>query len=508
MSEMSQDERRAFIKSIAEPDAEARNRRADLALRRRMLDGNFEDDVKKFIIGNRFRNKDIAKEVAGFASNIFNPMKRLSSRVAVLYKHRAARTISEAKEEQQKTFAAMCRHVRIDRRMKTINRDAWAMNTVIVVPTPFTRNDKQHMRLRAFAGDTAEVIRNKEDPFGLPEVLGYVSGTSDGPFPQAIQFTTIDAEAWRTWDLNGKEIEEAVEHDLGEFPGSLIRMEDPPESPDADYWHAEPGMGLRDTCLEVGYMGAKAGWVRKGQDHMLLFLLADMEEDAEGNHIHPEAGMKINADPQQVQVLLENFDLPVTNFMAQMSMYQDEAAEVHDGVPSTFADPNSVPGASVQDERRQGQSALTDVRENQEEEFNLLEHDLIPKLHKLAMGVEHELALPEEALESFHVQFAPLQSIDSRKDRLEIAKAEAEIGASSAVGYVMSEHGIDTREEAISYIMANLEDSAKFNSFKAKHQSPNDIGAQAVANDGIHTETPAEEQGRKGGFGHTGPIPA
>jgi hypothetical protein len=486
-------------------------RREEFRLRALALSEQQEDIVKPRI-GEVFVDPAIILEVQGYARSIFNPLKRVTRRVATAYKTPPNRRIDGASKKLSKTFAKLLRRVRFDMHCKRWNELQVGMNTIIVLVVPRRQSDGTPIcDFEVVTGAEGEVWLDPDAPFAdAPAVLAYSIRPHElnvlrAPAPGEEVLATVDGRWWVFWDSDFKPVR-VVEHGLGRFPGAVLRGTLPTIRTPDGWWDPYTGRAAVQTVADVGLAAATMAWTRKTQFGHLIALLrggssgsgsigeADEHDDERDQKLgHPESVLELEGS--DIQLLVNDIDKGVQNFKGHIDYLTAELAEVMVGSSSVLNDPQ--PGQAVADLAVAAQHAA--LRERQEDQVSGLrsfEEDLHLVHAMMATRIRCPWAVPPEAIEDLEVQFAALPFLDTPDNRLEHAIKATKFGTTDQVEYLQEQHDL-TEEAAEERAVFLAQRKARLHEILAVHETPAD--ATEEPDPGALGESKAARTGRAGG---------
>ena len=396
-----------------------------------------------------------------------NLLKKMADRVAIAYDTPPQREIKGAPEDRQRAFLAAYREARAELKAPSWARNAWLCNVVHVLP----RVEFGKLTWATVLPHAADVIF---DPQGeeRPSIL-FFDVRSHGA-----RWVAVDAERW-WWISDRWELVLDEPHAMGPRPWAEFRTASPPEH---DYWDRGRGQSLVDGTLESARIHAHMTWARKHQSKAAAYIIVGSQDELPpGQMINGEDPLFIRGDNVTIGKL--DMILPVKEFTEELSAIARDIAEAI-GVPYSVTETD--PGAASP----RDQAQLVKVRDAQIKWLKVGETQLATSTAAELARVGHPGAYdPAEVAERFRISFAPLTFADHPLAKVDTAKAEMSIGATSEYGYYARSHGI-TLEEARDEVLEHLEQRAEFLDLVTKRNLPGD------GNDGA---TLPERQGQVGG---------
>lgn len=468
-----------------------------------------QESLVKQRIQEVFHQTDVIAEMTRFSRSIYNPLRRITGKIAVAYKSAPRRRLEGASEETSKRFSRLLRQLSFNVKAQTWNRLQVGMNTVVILVVPKRRHDGIGVpAFEVIHGGAGEVFLDPDAPFeDTPAVLSYPvppTWADDTPPDQREVAATVDGRWWVFWN-DQREVVRVVEHNMGEFPGVALRGTDPLVRDVDGWWDHLSGRSVTQTVAEVGMAAATMGWTRKSQFANLIAVLRSPEDrapgpdedDGEDNALgHPESALDLVGE--DIRLLVNDLDKGIENFRAHIRYLTEETAEVMTGASSALVDPE--PGQPVADlAEAQKHAALRECQERQVAGLVNFEHDLLPKVSRMATLLGNPFALsPAEVRERLEVEFAPLPFLDTPEQRLRYYILATKFGVADQVDWMVEHTGL-TEQEALERILAKAKERAQLHKILAQHQTPNDETGASCGRDELPGETLAQRQGRAGG---------
>lgn len=418
------------------------------ALRRlRILQEDFKDSIVARICETH-QQPDVRDRISRFASVTVNPARDITSSVAMAYDAGVRRILRGASEDQQAAFTALVNESLASTKAPYWNRWAFFLGPTLVVPS--VRKGK--MALDLIRPDAADIRQDPEDPMGLPIASAWsVSGGQAA-------FVMLDEEAWRYLDSQGKDVRPPQIHNLGYWPGSVFRLDEPVDS----WWPRNYQERLVDATLQAAYTFAKMCWVRKSQNKKLLTVVGQTDEMPRGQVLDPELALTISSDPQATTVQVSDFDTDPKNFLAEIRFILEVIIESY-GIPQSAVtyDVGQEGGPlaiSIKKER------LGHLRAAQIPFLDRGEHELWPAAVAIARVAGHPLGRrlppPDEVREMLDVQWPRLRVIDDPLARETLYKEQLKRGGVSPIDMLQEDRPDLTREECQELMRQNLADYA------------------------------------------------
>ncbi len=482
ITDLTKESREEFLDSVRENSP-----RKEAALRREKIMAESFDDLVMDRINEIYTDPMIKSQLGRFAQSSFiNPLKNITDRLAVAYKDVPPRTLEgDASDDDNTNFQQLIFDGRITIEAKKWLKWALVSNVVIVVPQILDRM-RPRLKWRMYLPSESEVITAQDDPHEV-DVLGYrIQGDWVG---------IIDAAAFYVYDELNK-LRELVPHDLGVFPGTIFRLDDPV----MDFWSSTRGDSMVKATIEISHLMAVMAWVRKGQNRKGLFIAAEDLNKAlsEGQLMLAEKPIEVNADPSSFKFEALDMVTAIKEFDEHIRLIYHEVAE-QNGLPSFMVDfPSSAAAQSNNGFASAQQHAhLDEIRQDHIEFLRISERDLMIKTSQIAKAGQHLNAVdPKLVVEDFRIVWPPLTFIDDPLRKLDNWKKKIELNVGfSQVDVVMELFPGITRQRAGALIERGIEERKLVADFHAE----NNLSADA------NMGTIAQVNGQEGGQASTPP---
>lgn len=510
IEDLSEAERRDLLERAMQPVAAAtRDRRKEfwarwMALRER------PDDLVRERIRDTFHTPEIAAEVQLWATGIFNPVRRLSERVAKAYSSPPIREVDGIGKRANAQMLRTLKRLRFNARCRGWNQWQVAMNALVVLVKPArrARDGKPTLDFDKITGACGEIVPHPDAPFGdAPAILAYTvqrggDALQQDPAREEV-VATVDARWWCYWNRQG-ELLRAVEHGLGMFPGAMLRSTEPEGDTVDDFWDPDFGRSTTQALREAGLAGAIMGWTRKTLFGKLVAITRaegqagpNETEDEEGQPLgHPEAPLELDS----ASVAVHDLQVGVEQFAQHMGMLLAEAAHALTGTSSILEEPK--PGQTTSDTASvHRHAALRQLQEEQIEYLEPFELELAEVMAAMAQRIGMEgLPAPEAVRDGFTIRHRPLTLLETPSERLNFAIGATKYGVTDQVEWLMAAEGI-SEEEASERVIALAKRVADLNDLRASRMSTADPLEQREQE--VRPELPGEgaaaTSGRRGG---------
>lgn len=490
-------------------DARTLERRTEMAARYLAMRERSSDLVRERI-AQTFQTHQIGAQVARFATGIFNPIKRLSGRIAKAYTNPPVRQLVGLSEDANRAYLVGLDHLRFNAKCREWNRYQVAMNTIAVMARP-CRDARGEPSLDFFkvTGAASEVILDPDQAFAdCPAMLAWCimpdprarALVSDN---RAEQVCIVDADRYYYFDRQDRLVRE-VEHGLGRFPGAILRATEPEPGDSNDWWDPDTGRSLTEALREGGMYGAILSWARKSMFGKLIVI----ERDPGRNTIAAEPEQQT---PQHIGSPEGAIDLPdgklnvhdisvgVKEFREHMGLMLAEAARDTTGTASLLDDP--TPGQASNDIAEVAKHAALRLLQNEQIEYlRPFEREIAEVMAGIAQRTGMQgFPAPEAMREAFDIEFKPLTFLDTPEARLKHYVEASSFGVADQVGY-LQEQGY-SEQEARQELRKIAERRAELHEIQASRMLPSDptAGSMMEVDPAAPGESPAAQTGRYGG---------
>lgn len=505
-------------RTVSPTDPKNRDRRKEMWLRYMAMKER-PDELIRSRIAEVFHQPTIKREVQLWATGIFNPVRRLSEKIAKAYSVSPLRSVEKIGVRANKEFSRTLRQLRFNARGKAWNQWSVAMNTVIMLVRPATKEDgSPTLDFIRQTGANTEIIPHPDAPFGdTPGMIAYTLDIEaerrlrSVPLANEEAVAIVDGRWWSFWTREGKFVR-AVEHGLGRFPGAQLRATEPDGNDSDDHWDPDFGRSMTAALKESGLAGAIMGWTRKTLFGKLVAITREDEPEAaetEGEALqvmgHPEAPIELSG----ARVDVHDLEVGVEQFQRHMGLMLAEAAHALTGTASILEEP--TPGQALTDTATaQRQSALRGLQNEQTDYLEPFEGELLEVMGGMAQVIGMRgLPTPEQIREGYRVQFIPQTALGTPSEQLNVAITGTKFGATNVVQFVMRTQGL-SEGEAIKEVLRLAKQTAEINEIRVTRNSPADPTETGAAREEVRPELPGEgvaaATGRAGG--RASPPPA
>ncbi|WP_434424600.1 hypothetical protein [Nannocystis pusilla] len=418
------------------------------ALRRlRILQEDFRESIIVRICETHAQ-PEVRDRISKFASVAVNPARDITSTVAMCYDAGVRRILRGATPDQQAAFQELVNQAQASTKAPYWNRYAFFLGPTMVIPS--VRKGK--LALDLIRPEVCDIRQDPEDPMGLPVASAWSVSGGDAAF------VMLDQEAWRYLDQQGRDVRPPQTHNLGFWPGSVFRLDEPVDS----WWPRNYQERLVDATVQAAYIYAKLCWVRKSQNKKLLAIVGQTVKVPRGQVLDPELALTIDSDPQATTVQVADFDTDPKNFLAEIRFILEVIIESY-GIPQSAVtyDVGQEGGPlaiSIKKER------LGHLRAAQIPYLDRGEHELWPAAVAVARVAGHPLGRrlppPDEVKEMLDVQWPRLRVIDDPLAREALYKEQLKRGGVSPIDMLQEDRPDLTREECQELLRQNLADYA------------------------------------------------
>jgi hypothetical protein len=450
------------------------------------------------------QKSEVAEYISEHKSTTLNPAEDIVRAVCAVYKRGVVRRIDGLAKENAAAFLRLTHQSQIDAIGPELNRIAYFVAPVIVLPV--LRRGK--LRLEIPLPQCTEIVLDPHDPLGKPTAIAFTLGDMSDQGTGA-DFCTVDAVARRYWKILGDndddhDVVEIVdlreEHRLGYFPGAVLRFEVPLDG--GDWANAYRHKRLEHGAIDVGRISAHGDYIRRVQNHYLLVVAGDLDALAKGqNPAIPEKPIAAHVSPavgepsRTIHVQTLPFDVDPGRFHSEIRFKIEGMAE-STGVPCTVT---SSGDASFRTEF--DTEALTELREQQIAFAREFEHELWVCACDYAHAMRHpeyeKLPTRADVEASLNVEFPELsrKSSDPAEERAQW-DWDLSKGIVSFVDIMRKRNPTMDPETAHKRIESNIESNGVVYAMVAAHNAvldPNKMAIQNAAQINGSLGTPARE---------------
>jgi hypothetical protein len=481
----------------------SQTRRAHVRDRFQIMTDDYDSLADRWI-RNVWREPVIVSEIQKHVLPLLNPPKRAVDRLAVAYTHLPVRRI-EGDADATKLWAKVLKKSHFSLHMRQFNRDQISYNTIVVMP--LLRKDADGDPMFDFDVITGaigtEISEAALSEFEPPDILFWRLPWHSGD-PEGIPAVrAADREFFLAFDRNGKLLPAfTVRHNLGIFPGTLIRGTIPSltGAVEDQWWDPWPNKGAFRAMESVTRIVANLDWTRKTQCRYLIAEIVDDEGDegAIKEQVMGDAEGLLRLTGEQVQLAVNNIAVAVKDFKDHVRFLQDEALEVMTGAVASLADPD--PAHPLEGAGAARAWAAVDLHRQAQVEF-LRPADL--RLQRVMATIlksegSSERVDPMVVKDKAEVEFMPMPFVDDRTNRLNWYILASKFGITDQVMAAIEFHGW-TEEEALERLKAIAERKADLDQINVERNSPKDPIGGDDDDPGLPGEGLAARQGRKGG---------
>ena len=279
--------------------------------------GLVEDEIRLLY------ESDAAREGASRSiTTVHNPAADVVTQIVQLYRSKPHRSILRGKSSVNESLTELYRESRLDTLLPDWSRIGYFVGPLF----PVFRVVDGRMRVHATPPHQTYPLLSPDDPLGEP--MGFATLTPT----EVVTHYRDGAVAHDRLVRSTRTI-----HDHGKT-WATFRL-DAPVDP-GDWSASRRHQRLVDGTIDVAFVAAVMGWVRKVQNKHLLKVIGNLSSLAKGQNLAlPEAGIvaKTHAsDNQTVQIDTIPFDTPVANFLEHIRFWIGSMAE-STGVPVTIS---------------------------------------------------------------------------------------------------------------------------------------------------------------------------
>lgn len=377
-------------------------------------------------------------------------------------------------------------HLQLDSWLQDLNKLAWWLVKVVVVP----KIRKGKLRADVLLPFFYDEIPDPEDMQGPP--LGYVYTLKredknrtlmeimDGSLRTG-DVVVLDSESWRIYDYGTRDPSkprEVIPHNLGYVPAIPLCFSRSLDG--TSYGDYRRHRRLYDATITCATIATKLSYVRKAQDRRLPVAIGNFEGDDEQT-ADPEGGVKFRSEsPQVMSFEVHDFDTPPDNHIKHLSFHYDKAASAYGGSSSESVGE----GGSLSPKITFSHEAQTEIRVDQipyardfERDLAAICCDMVKRASAGFSDPELAEALPEpdEVREELSVQFAPLsRKFASFADERAFLDFQKNNGLASQYDFARRQDPDLSDEQARNMVLRKLEEAAEVNDIAAKRNLPMD----------------------------------
>lgn len=461
----------------------ADTRQARAALKRRLFEEDFLDDVKR-IIASRMSDAEAIAGVQAHAAETVNFCASLTKAVAVVYDYGCRRYLRGATTEQSAAFSDIVRESQASLLQSGWNVWAWLLGPTFVVPSM----QAGEMRLTTVTPDVSHVQRRGD----MVERVLWRDGAV---------YIEVSADGWRYFAAEtGAEL--APEKIVGapvthvattNPPIATFRIDRPARN---DWWCSTRHRGLALGTLEAAFWWAHLQWIRKTQSRKLLVAKAPRERIiADQTFADPELPFWYDGPPAEADFEVIDFNTGPKDHVEMIRFIGEQIAE-REGIPGaeiTFDNSSNDLGTVSLQLRRE---KLAHVHAQQVAPLVAGEVSLWAAVADYARAGGHrhagKLPPPDEVRQMLAIEFPSPEVVTDPKARMELDTMELKLGLTSPAQIMQRRNPSLTLADCDAQMRANLENYASLLDFIAARNIPRDPG-QA-------TQTLAQAQGSVGGL--------
>lgn len=378
--------------------------------------------VKKRIQG-WWNDQDTKQEIERFITLSINPALEIVRALVVTHRRPPLRTIEGIEEAQSKAFRKLLTQARLDQHAEAWSQAAWYVGPTIVVPV---------VRGHRMTWDTLlphfyDIVRDPEDPTGPPVAAAWRLRGQDadlgmfrsaGPKTGKADSVVLDGMSWRyyrTSDAGKAELLEEIPHELGFFPGALLRFDVPL---DDDWYSSNQHERLTAGTIDIATLNTKMSYVRKTQDRKVPYIIGAIDQVAKRQKLDPEVAMIFRTEvAAQLTLGALDFETNPDGFIKHIDF-------LYQGLVRGYAQQAVVNMEGTGPRITIGHESETELRSQQVPHAREFEHDLAVKVVAVARALKHpdagDLPTVEQVRDGFRVRFPKLaRSMANPKDQRE-----------------------------------------------------------------------------------------
>lgn len=436
-------------------------------------------------------------ELRNWISTTNNVALDVTESVAVVWDAGAIRSVRDATPDQVETLNTLLTDAGLDAHASEWNRAAFLCGPVTVLPIfRHPTEDTQpgvNLTFDVLFPHHYEAIRNPANPAGPPLAVAYTVQSAHA------DTILVDAQAYRYYRTSNSEKPElvrTVEHHVGRFPGSTLRL----GIPYGDGFFGKPKHGrlIEGTVLQ-GVIDSALGLVRKSQNKKLLKLFGAIAGMPKRQVQDAEIPVTAKVDnPEKIEFDAVDFDTDPANFIRHSQFVAHSLAASYGGSASVVEQSN---GLLVKIDF--SHETQTELRNKQIQYTRPFERDLVSVILRLAEFSAYpdkdRLPQVDQVERGYTVSYPPLarkyKDPDEARKAIDWELSKGFIDYGEAFRKYMMIPGMSA-EEAEALVMAKIDRQMKVIEKLTKR---NMSLSPATVTPGLN-ETVAEANGRQGGI--------
>lgn len=454
-------------------------------------------------VGEVFEDQKTREQVLRHADASVNLARDITRDLCCVWKHDAERTIKDATDTEKEAFLQLVGESRFASHARAWNRFAFYEGPTTVIPV--VRADR--MTWDTLLPHAYDVRQNPEDQWGAPLAAIWSAWKPatmvDLPpdrRPEA-DAVILDGKSWHYISLSkgdaagGEKLAtvHSEPHGLDVFPGATLRFD---EFGWGDWWGIDPNVRLQDVTIQLGFIVAVLGYVRKSQNRKLLTAIGDIEGIPKGQTANAEVPLEAyTKSPEQISIQALDLNVDPESFIKHATWLMQLVARSYGGQVVASVGSASLLEADVQF----SYDVLTELRNEQIPQARDFERDLWTKAVGIAKTNGHPLADklpdPEKVREGFNVEFPRLaRSFASIDEEIKFWDFALKNGRAAYGDLMRAEMPLATDEERDAAIEANVERQVPIVELFTKR----DISQDPMARPDAGLKTPAQQFGAQG----------
>jgi len=395
-----------------------------------------------------------ASQVEKFASTTINVAQLIAGNVAVVYKMGARRLVDD--ERSQDALRQYYAEASVDAQAPSWNRLSFAAGPVLAVPRVTSHGTG---KVETFASDAFEVLADPEDPMGAPPLAAIWKMSAQQP--DGAVYEAADGVAYYRIGGHG-EVLSALPHDVGVFPGVLMRSRladphDPHDIAATDF--------LAGSTLLVGYFFARLNMRRKQQDANTTTIAGSVENMPKAQALiggerplilHTTAGDDVSVDVHDLNMAP---DQHIKHINAIMEWTVEQV-----GIPQSAVTFDTSGKETDSIALNVSADRLATLRAAQVPFFRRAEKELAIKSALVMRAMGHPLRFdidPQAVMDSFRVEFPDLNRAGDPLAVSQLEDWELSHMLIDEVDLVMRRHPEMTRAQAEAHLQAKIESRSR-----------------------------------------------
>lgn len=451
-------------------------------------------------VANVFKDEQTRKQVLEHADASVNLARDVVKDLCCVWKHDATRSIKKANKKQIEAFLKLVDESKFASHARAWNRFAFYEGPTTVIPV---------IRGERLTWDTLlphayDVRQNPDDQWGAPLAAiwdAWKPATMVELPPERrpdADAVILDGDSWKyislsRGDASRGDTVKSVPHGLDVFPGSVLRFD---EFGYGDWWGIDQHIRLQDATMQIGFIVAVLGYVRKSQNRKLLTAIGDIAGIPKGIVSNAEIPLEAQTkSPENVAINAIDINVDPESFIKHATWLMQLVARSYGGQVTASIGSQSLLEADVDF----SYDVQTELRNEQIPQARDFERDLWVKAVGIAKENGHPLADdlpdPEKVRDGFNVEFPRLaRSFANIDEEIKYWDFALKNGRGAYGDLLRPEMPLATDEERDEAVLANIERCIPIVEAFTKR----DLSMDPMASGDAALKTPAQQLGAKG----------